>query len=81
MADFTKSELAIMNAIDATPNKVLGWTECRQAANLTIRGGRTVVNRLLDYGVIARSEHPDTYRELTLTFKGMRWLKEIANAN
>lgn len=79
MTDLTKSELAILRAIDAAPGKTLDWHDCRKAANLTVRGSRAVLNRMFDTRLIGRSELPDTFRQPTLTFKGQQYL-EAANA-
>lgn len=70
MVKLTDSELKILRAIDSAPGKVLGWSEAIDAADLTIRGGRTVLNRLYDARYITRSEMPETYRYPTITFKG-----------
>lgn len=70
----SKSELAILRAIDAAPNKVLDWAETRKAAGLTIVGHRRVMHSMMDRRLIAPSEEPATYRWPTITFKGMKTL-------
>lgn len=70
----TKSERAVLQAIWDAPDKVLGFDSARRAAKLTPRGGRTVIHRMEDYGLVGRSELPDTFREFTITFRGMRAL-------
>jgi hypothetical protein len=80
VSKLTESELAILKAIDAAPDKVLGWNECREAAGLTTRGGRTVLNRMMDMRLICPSELPATYRWPTITFKGMQLLEAEQSA-
>lgn len=71
----TKSELAILRAIDAANDKVLDWAETRRAAGLTIVGHRRVMHSMMDRSLIAPSDMPATYRWPTLTFKGLQALK------
>lgn len=71
----TASELKILRALDAAPDKVLGWAETRKAAGLTIVGHRRVMYGMMDRLLIAPSELPATYQWPTLTFKGMRALQ------
>jgi hypothetical protein len=74
----TASELAVLRAIDATPDKVMDWSECRRAAGLTPRGARVVMHRMMDNRLIGASEAPATYRWPALTFKGMQALAKVS---
>ena len=73
----TKGEVTILQALDQTEGKVLDFQSLLKALETTPRGARTIINQMLDQRLIDHSEAPETYRDLTLTFKGMQALKGI----
>ena len=69
----TKSEIAVLNALNAQELKKASLTDLRQATGLTQKGVRQVSNRLegqLMCAIIGR--------EVRLTFAGMQALDEIS---
>lgn len=69
--DLTKSERAVLDAIWATDNKVATYRVLSDAARLTPRGLRTVLNRMSDRSLLAPVLNNGG---LTITFKGMQAL-------
>ena len=73
----TASEMRVLRALDAAPDKIADASELRRSANLTLRGFRTVAWRMEDRRLIGRSQN----RNYTLTFAGMMALKEAAQVS
>lgn len=68
----TKSELAILKALNAADRKVATRNNLRTAAGLTIRGFNIVAQRMQHASLIARAEG---LGEMTLTMAGIKALR------
>lgn len=68
----TKSEAAVLQAFKADPNARLHYRDLEQAAGLTARGGRIVLQRMMDRSLIGQRDHHQG--DYVLTFKGARVL-------
>jgi len=70
--NLSKAEAAILRAFQADPDRSIHYRELGKAAGLTLRGGRIVLNRMMDHSLLAQ---PDFHKgDYVLTFKGARAL-------
>lgn len=74
----TESEIKILEALDAAPEKKLTGEECRQAAKLTHRGWRQVESRMVRKNLVGRVFERGSPVEIT--FGGLRALRAQAAA-
>jgi len=72
-AELTKSELAILKALDATSDKIAEPHDLQIVSGLTQRGFWIVLHRMEDNALLARLEGWGMH--FTITFKGMQVLK------
>lgn len=67
----TESERALLDTIWKAKNKTAGYSALQASVNLTRRGLRTVLNRMVDRSLLARVLN---HGGMTITFKGMQVL-------
>ena len=70
--NLTKNELAILQALDSASDKILDFNDLRKTVGLTVRGFRTIINRMESAYLIGRAG----FCQLTITFKGLRELAD-----
>jgi hypothetical protein len=68
MDKLTRGELFILNEIDSVPDKIASAYVLRAAVKFTTRGFATVINRMVDNRLVARTDDG----RITITFAGMQ---------